>query len=87
MACQAGIHVIIFKLRTSDLRGFVHPSVGPSVHRSHTSENKKYAFFGIAGVIHRVCGGWFTAAHPSAMIAQRTNAAHRSKQSCAITTL
>ena len=71
MACQAGIHVIIFKLRTSDLRGFVHPSVGLSVHRSHTSENTKYAFFDIAGVIHRVCrGGWFAAAHPSAMIAQ-----------------
>ena len=54
MACQAGIHVIIFKLRTSDLRGFVRPSVGPSAHRSHASENTKYAFLDIVGAIHRV---------------------------------
>ena len=32
-------------------------------------------------------GGWFAAAHPSAVIAQRTNAAHGSEQTCAITTL
>ena len=67
----------------------VRQSVGPSVHRSHTSENTKFAFFNIAGVIHRVGGGGFRCCPPvcddSATL--RYLLTSFCERTCAITTL